>query len=131
MTPHMSCLHLSLNVGESFNHLMVVGGYGENSVHFDVEIIDLSKPDMICPKPENFEYELGSVGVYINDTVLVCGGGQLCGINSNSECYTLDQDTLQWSLTDLTMIEERSCAAAAIWPNTNEWWVTGGEDEHA
>ena len=69
-----SILHLvcKLNVLGLWTKLMVVGGHPNYN---QVQMIDLSGQDLNCPQfPNYFGADYGSVGTYIKDKVMVCGG---------------------------------------------------------
>ena len=54
--------------------LMVVGGFPTN-VNNDVEFVDLTDQGRTCRKPDVFPGSIeGSVGTFIDDMALVCGG---------------------------------------------------------
>ena len=62
---------------------MVVGGSGAD---FKVEVVDLSGQNQQCRSYPQFPIGYGSVGTFINNKVLVCGG-----INNamvKKECYS-------------------------------------------
>ena len=69
---------------------MVIGGHPDPAFR-QVEIIDLSEKSQICPNglPE-YPYDYGSVGTFINDQPLVCGGHD-DGSDYYRSCHTLDQ----------------------------------------
>lgn len=61
--------------------LMVVGGQPSSG---DSEIYDLSGQNTNCPIINNFPYNYGSFGIFINNKSLVCGGRD----PFTSECYS-------------------------------------------
>ena len=101
----------------------MVGGFFDNE--FDVEIVDLSNQNRTCPKPSNYPVEMGSVGTFINNEILICGGGKYCGESTVTfDCYTYDVDNDSWNAT-IPMFERRSCAASLML-STGDWWIAGG-----
>ena len=65
--------------------LMVVGGYPSAS-YGKAEIIDLSGQGLTCPTITDFPIDYGSVGTFINNKTLVCGGTQ--GSAQLPDCYS-------------------------------------------
>ena len=65
---------------------MVVGG---NLAENQVEIVDLSGLNLTCPDIPDHPVRYGSVGIFVNDAALVCGGydGQTPHVG---ECYSYD-----------------------------------------
>jgi hypothetical protein len=50
---------------------MMVGGNGAN---YDVELVDLSGNNISCQKPNDFPFAYGSIGTFLQNQALVCGG---------------------------------------------------------
>ena len=76
---------------------MLVGGYTNQAVS-DIEIIDLSSPNMTCRKPADLPTTLSyGVGAYIHNSVMICGGGTAGTEPVSSDCYTYDADADSWS----------------------------------
>ena len=95
--------------------LMVVGGVG--ALH-DVELIDLSGQGRFCRKPDDFPSAgEGSVGAYIEEQTLVCGGYPY-----TSDCYYYNTDGT-WTQGP-SMTEAREYASSTIL--NSDLWVTGG-----
>ena len=61
---------------------MVVGGYPD---YFKSELIDLSGQKLSCPLIRNYPVQYGSVGTFINNKTLVCGGNYY-----TTECFSYD-----------------------------------------
>ena len=66
--------------------LMVVGGT-PNTAYYRSEIYDLSGQNLTCPTISNYPIQFGSVGTYINNKALVCGGYTFSGFYF-SDCYS-------------------------------------------
>ncbi len=73
---------------------MVVGGYADDHKPFNkVEIIDLSNQNLTCSPVPDFPYaEYGSVGTYINNRALVCGGFNIDEDIYYSDCYSYEDN---------------------------------------
>ncbi len=69
---------------------MVVGGYPSEADGKKSEIYDLSGQNLNSPSIVDYPVELGSVGTYINNKSLVCGGGH----PDTSNCYSYDMRVL-------------------------------------
>ena len=57
-------------IGE-WTKLMIVGG---SEMVGKSELIDLSGQNLTCPPISDFPIQYGSVGIFINNKALVCGG---------------------------------------------------------
>lgn len=104
---------------------MVVGGVGSSSSAFnDVEFIDLSGQGRTCRKPEDFPgARQGSVGTYIQERALVCGGYFYIGGGIyTSECYYYNTNGT-WTQGP-SMTEAREHTASTFY--NNQWWITAG-----
>ena len=67
---------------------MVVGGrYTANGRS---EIYDLSGQNLTCPAISDNPIDDGSVGIFINNKALVCGGDP-----STSDCFSYDMQVIQ------------------------------------
>lgn len=64
----------------------------------------------------------GSVGALIDDTVVVCGGGNSSEL---SLCYTLNPSTLEWTQSSIALEMPRRMAAS-VQMTPSDWWITGG-----
>lgn len=71
-------------LANEFTKLMVVGGY---SAPGKVEIIDFSGQNLTCPNINDFNFDYGSVGTYINGKSLVCGGYTFSSAVYHSNCF--------------------------------------------
>ena len=70
---------------------MVVGGV-PNSVNRSVELFDLSGSDLSCPKVAQIpNLSSGSVGAFLDDVALVCGGENEATGNPSAQCYTYNE----------------------------------------
>ena len=105
--------------------LMVVGGFSyPQNVDYDVELIDLSGQERTCRKPDDYPgAEKGSIGAYVQDRALVCGGYFYDGApNYNSECYYYNTNGT-WTQGP-SMTEARSVAGSSFFNGL--WWISGG-----
>ena len=75
---------------------MVVGGGGE--AYKQSEIYDLSGENQDCPSISDFSIPYGSVGTFINNKTLVCGGIDPSPGQYFSDCYSYN---MQVSLTNI------------------------------
>ena len=69
--------------------LMVVGGY--NSAQRKSEIYDLSGQNLNCPPINDYPVNYGSVGTFIGNKTLVCGGYTT---DYTSNCYYYDMQVI-------------------------------------
>ncbi len=68
--------------------LMVVGG-DPPVANAKSELYDLSGQNLTCPTIRDFPYYYGSVGTFINDKAMVCGGYQNdSGYWESNFCYS-------------------------------------------
>ena len=76
---------------------MVIGGYPRPS-HAKSELLDISGQNLSCPDINDFPIDYGSVGVFINNKALVCGGGN--DGNFVTDCYSYDMQVqvYDWDL---------------------------------
>jgi len=104
--------------------LMAVGGYTANS-HNKVEVLDITEGGTSCPAIANIpSASYGSVGIFINNQSMVCGGWN--GEDYVADCVTYDAAENTWQSAG-AMREARYAAAAVLLSDT-QWWVTGGHD---
>ena len=74
---------------------MVVGGY-PYTVGKKSEIYDLSGNNLTCPSVPDFPTaEYGSVGIFINNKALVCGGFAFSVSTFYSECFSYNTEVLK------------------------------------
>ena len=105
------------SLADNLTILMVVGGY-PSSVGYDVELIDLTGQQRTCRKPDDFPGgSKGSVGTYLQDRALVCGG--CC---YSSECYYYHANGT-WTQGP-SMTEGRAYSTPGYF--NREFWITGG-----
>jgi hypothetical protein len=71
--------------------IMMVGGVG---AYNDVELVYLSGNNISCQKPNDFPYTYASIGTFLQNQALVCGG-RTSNDYSNS-CYVYDRSTNGW-----------------------------------
>ena len=70
---------------------MVVGGY-PSEVFGKTEIYDLSGQNLSCPNVTDFPIGYGSVGTFINDKAMICGGTITTPSDTyTSDCYSYDR----------------------------------------
>lgn len=78
-----------VNVLGLYTKLMVVGGF--EYAAGKVELVDLSGQKLKCPNITDFPISYGSVGTFINDKALVCGG--FSGESTyHNECYSYNKN---------------------------------------
>jgi hypothetical protein len=70
--------------------IMMVGGFTAEN---DVELVDISGNNISCQKPNDFPFALGSIGTFLQNQALVCGGYNPDYSNS---CYVYDRSTNGW-----------------------------------
>ena len=107
----------------TLNVLMVVGGF-PSPAYKQVELVDFSGQNRTCIQPPDFlGADFGSVGTYIDDYVIVCGGADFTGTTPpyDDTCWTYSNNS--WSEAN-SMLDQRY-AAAAITLDESHWWVTG------
>lgn len=69
---------------------MAIGG--SNVANFDVDLINLDdNPNAVCPDVANYPVAYGSVGTFIQDRVLVCGGYDINN-ETTSDCFTYNNE---------------------------------------
>ena len=66
-----------------YTKLMVVAGHPTDA---KAEIVDLSGDDATCPDVADYPYAYGTLGTYIGDRAMVCGGWDV--FRQMDECYT-------------------------------------------
>ena len=66
---------------------MVIGGWPQPSFG-KVELINLNEDNVTCPLIKDCPLSHGSVGTFINDKPLVCGGYENQTQQYSSECYS-------------------------------------------
>ena len=66
---------------------MAIGGFWSTGT---AEIVDLSGQNMTCPNVSHYLYDFGSVGTFLINKPIVCGG-EINGVNSKTKhCYSYD-----------------------------------------
>ena len=106
--------------------LFVVGGDPTTS-NFDVEVVDLSKSNVTCPKPADCPLKGSPVSTFMGDKVIVCGGQNGSFISTN-QCFNYDKDLNVWKET--FSLKEIRAYAAAVQLTPEKWWITGGFSNH-
>ena len=102
---------------------MAIGGV-LSDVQKDVEVLDLMDSSRSCQKPDDYPgADVGMVGTYINDQVLVCGGYSFKTEKSTEKCYKLTSADGNWEKA--TSMNEYRSGAEAVLVSDVEWWVTG------
>ena len=76
---------------------MVVGGYPSDS-YYKSEIYDLSGQNLNCTNVTDLPIEYGSVGTFINNKTLVCGGYTYPSVWF-SECYSYNMEVKYLKMT--------------------------------
>ncbi len=79
---------------------MVVGGE-PITAHRKVEIIDISGQKLTCPSIPDFPVDYGSVGVFINNKAMVCGGHQTVSDDYVSDCYSYNMEVILYFKIEL------------------------------
>ncbi len=68
---------------------MVIGGYNSDHTAIGkVEIIDLSGKNLSCPTIPDFPIDYASVGTFISNKALVCGGRSDGNSTAYDSCYS-------------------------------------------
>ena len=80
---------------------MVVGGFPP-SANAKSELYDLSGQNLTCPSVADFPYYTGSVGTFINNKAMVCGGYQNdTGYWPSNLCYSYIMQVLEFIINFL------------------------------
>ena len=95
---------------------MVVGG-SPSDASYDVELIDLTGQERSCTKPNNFPVLYASVGTYLDNGAIVCGGNEI------PLCSNYSQANPNWSKVSATIELRRHAASSFI---NGHWWVSNG-----
>lgn len=107
---------------KNFQKLVTAGGLEGLASLADVQVLDLSEKRENCTNLPALPYSLtGSVGIYLDGKLVVCGGFYL---GSRMECYYLDKGAQIWG-NDTSLTVSRY-GAAAVKLSSTEWWITGG-----
>ena len=86
---------------------------------------NLSEQNQNCFRPSDYPYNaaLGSVGVYMDNRALVCGGAVLPSTTTN-QCFYYSAGTDVWTEAfNMTTVRE---LAAGVLLTESEFWITGG-----
>ena len=67
--------------------MVVGGGPSSSSANGKSEIYDLSGQNLTCPSIDDYPFDYGSVGTFINNKTLVCGG-----YPQTSNCYSYNME---------------------------------------
>ena len=107
-------------ISDIFTTLMVVGGASLNDeAYSDVELIDLSDEMKVCKKPPKYPgANFGSVGAYVNQKAIICGGFPF-----TADCYAYEPSQNDWIKTTIMTTSRKSAYSAII---HGKWWITGG-----
>ena len=122
----ITILGYGIVVGGKELNLMVVGGYSDEGMVADVELLDPFSPESHCEKPINFsEPRYGMIGEFFTNYPIICGGMSTEFMSYRNDCDVYDKNVWVNGSFSLTAVRAQ---ASSVLINDEVLWVSGGID---